>query len=83
MSDGNNATIHTFKPSGKWYATGRGKVSPRVYINTHDTDRRRQTILEDNGGACPGLRGQGRTFTWVVIPDEDAQGFPLMLRGEE
>lgn len=75
-----NATVYTFKSSGKWYATGRGYVPREVYIETHDCDPRREKILQNNGGHCPGLSSSGSEFWWVVVPDESADGFPLLLR---
>lgn len=74
-----NATFHSFKLSGKWYATGRGYLSPEVFriFNTHG---QRVRIVQDNGCKYPGLSGEGAEFIFVVIGDEDLDhGYPLLL----
>jgi hypothetical protein len=74
-----NATFHSFRESGKWYATGRGYLSPQTF-EVFTARARRAEILVSNGNKFPGLSGQGNDFTYVVIPDEDCpQGYPLLL----
>lgn len=78
-ADGTNATFHSFKPSGKWYATGRGVLSPEVF-KVFDRGERRAEITKANQGKYPGLSGEGREFVFVVVADEDIPfGYPLML----
>lgn len=82
MINDHNATIHTFKDTGKWYATGRGFVPSEIFgPGFYNRIQKRERILEVNGGECPGLSGPGADFTWVVILDEKVDyGFPLMLK---
>lgn len=75
-----NATIHTYRVSGKWYATGRGVTDNTLYVNCHDSYSRRERLLVLNGDKCPGLRSRGDEFIVVVVPDENVEcGFPLMI----
>lgn len=74
-----NAEFLCFKKSGKWYSSGRGFVTESLY-EVFNTDERRLQILADNDGIFPGLSTQGADFIWVVIPDEDAPGYPLLLK---
>jgi hypothetical protein len=75
-----NATIHTFRTSGRWYATGRGHVPESLFVKIFDYAKRRNEILRLNSGMCPGLSTDGAEFKWVVILDDAAgYGFPLML----
>lgn len=77
---GNMATFHSFKDSGKWYATGRARLDP-VFFTTFPPSRRKflLTLLPD--GKYPGLNSAGEEFTWVIMPDENHEnGFPIMLR---
>lgn len=77
MSD--NATFHSFKPSGKWYATGRGVLTKDVF-EKFDRSERRRCIVATNGDKYPGLSGPGSEFIFVVIADETVDfGYPLML----
>lgn len=77
---GENATFHSFKPSGKWYASGRGHLLKDVFECFTAVDQWKR-ILRANGGAYPGLKSIGAEFVCVVIPDEDVEfGYPLMLR---
>ena len=81
MSDA-NATFHSFKASGKWYATGRGVLPPEVF-QVFELPARRDLVLLSNGDCYPGLSGKGKTFIWVIIPDEDhPNGFPLHWEAE-
>lgn len=75
-----NATFITFKPSGKYYTSGRGYLSEKAWKETHETIQRRMQVLIDNSGKFPGLSGDGSQFIWVIIPDENADGFPLLLK---
>lgn len=75
-----NATFHSFKESGKWYATGRGYLSSEVF-KVFDRDQRRDQIIKDNDGKYPGLSSTGSEFVFVVIGDENVEhGYPLMLK---
>lgn len=74
-----NAEFLCFKKSGKWYTSDRGLVTEALY-QVFETSERRAQILADNDGLFPGLSTRGGDFTWVVIPDEDAPGYPLMLK---
>lgn len=75
-----NATFHAFKASGKWYASSRGWLDPRVF-KVFDTGDRRRLIIEDNDRRYPGLNGAENDFIFVVIgDDENEHGYPLMLR---
>lgn len=77
-----NATIHSFRTSGKWCSKGRATVSEVVFRGLNNPSRR-QRILAENGGRCPGLNSRGETMVWVVLLDDDVgYGFPLMLRPE-
>ena len=74
-----NATFHSFRVSGKWYATGRGVLSPKVFGVFERRDRR-QVIVGDNGGKFPGLNSAGHEFIFVVFGDESLDhGYPLLL----
>lgn len=74
-----NATFHTFKPSGKWAYSGRGHAS-KLLFDTFTHNEQRHVILDDNGGSVPGMNGNGVGYTIVVIPDEDCpHGWPLHI----
>lgn len=78
-----NATFHSFRESGKWYATGRGHLSEDVF-SVYTREERRWKILRDNDNKYPGLSGPGADFIWVVIGDENiSHGYPLLLKPEE
>lgn len=79
-----NATFHSFKPSGKWYATGRGHLSPDAFSVVFDKEARVHRILKDNDGKWPGLGGRGDEFTLVVFGDDNVDyGWPLMFPREK
>jgi hypothetical protein len=79
----NNATFYTFKDSGKWSYEGRGYLSDAVFRECFSGHARREQILKDNGGLCPGMSTAGRDLIMVVIPDESHDtGFPLLLHPE-
>jgi hypothetical protein len=74
-----NATFHSFKPSGKWRASARGVLTPDVFA-TSDRAERRERIVRANGGKFPGLSGRDDDLVYVVIADEEVEfGYPLML----
>ena len=74
-----NATIQTFRPTGKWYASARGTVPEEVF-EVFEQVTRRKLILQANGGRCPGLSSAGEEFNWVVTLDGDVNfGWPLMM----
>lgn len=74
-----NCTFHSFRESGKWYATGRGVLTADVF-RVWETVERRDHIVKDNEGCYPGLSSAGDGYVFVVIPDEGCpHGFPLML----
>ena len=58
MSDATNATFHSFKQSGKWYATDRGLLTADVFA-VFETSKRRARIVAANGGRYPGLNSAG------------------------
>lgn len=64
-----------FKPSGKWKYDGYGATIPsdgqRI---THDR------IREANDGKMPGITGDGKEFTIVIIPQDS---FPIMVPAEQ
>ena len=65
--------IHTFKPSGKWYASARGKCQTDIWRGNN-----RERMLALNDGKCPGLSGRGDDFIIVVITNEDCSGIPFL-----
>lgn len=71
-----NAVFYSFKPSGKWYATGRGYLNPKVF---KIFEGRREQIVKDNDGRYPGLSGPGSQFILVVIGDDLDFGYPLLF----
>ena len=75
-------TVMTFRPSGKWYATGRARLdTKKLFRETHGSTERRAELLRQCGGACPGLSGRGDSFVIVLIPHDDAEyGFPVMMK---
>ncbi len=76
-----NACLHTFRTTGKWYASGRASISADIFSSYFTHAARRQKILEENAGKCPGLSTRGEDFVWVVLLDDVAShGYPLMLR---
>jgi hypothetical protein len=75
-----NATFYCFKGwalSRKYYTTGRGYVSPRLFDGTGEYLTK---LLADNDGNWPGLSGPGESyFRFVVIDDAVDHGWPLMF----
>lgn len=77
--------FYYFKPGGKWKYEGEGVfpshenlgLRPEVYYNVdHDS------IFKANG-CMPGIIGDGKYLTVVVIPNEDCQAkwaYPRMIR---
>lgn len=77
------ATFYSFKPSGKWYTTGRGRLTEDVF-KVFGTAKRRAAVLKANDGRYPGLSGDGHGFIFMVVADDDCQfGYPLMLMPRE
>lgn len=77
------ATFHSFKKSGKWYASGRAHLPPKFF--TVFPSSRREWLLDHLPNRnYPGLSGPGRDLIWVIVPDEShSSGWPVMLRPEE
>ena len=78
MTDTSDCTFLYFKPAGKWKYKGRG-IFPREPFFKHDG------IYEANNG-MPGITGDGKWLTVVVIPDEDCDApyaFPRMIKAIE
>jgi hypothetical protein len=74
-----NATFYSFRESGKWYATGRGVLTPSVF-DSWDSAERRKRIIDANDGKYPGLSGTGAEFIFVVDGDDVLNfGWPLLL----
>lgn len=74
-----NATFHSFKKSGKWYASGRG-IWPPAMNKTFGNRERRELIASANNNAFPGISSKGSEFILVVIPDDDTpDSWPIML----
>jgi hypothetical protein len=71
-----NAICYTFKASGKYYTFGRGYSRPGYYGGN-----RRERLIDDNDGKCPGLGTDGREFFILVIPDDESA--PYLLKPEE
>lgn len=72
------AMFYYFKPSGKYYTEGKGKI-PLLHIQWT-----REDLLAMNGGAMPGLSGEGRGFRLVVVPEpESVFGWPQILEPVE
>ena len=79
-----NATFYTFSAGGshKWWYEGRGHLSAEVF-GAHTIAERREQILRDNDGLCPGMSSAGSDMVIVVIADDDVDwGWPLMLYPE-
>jgi hypothetical protein len=74
-----NCEYHCFKESGKWYTSARGIWDGRI-LALYGCQERRAAILACNGGKYPGLRDDGREFTFVAIPDDSTNGCPHLLR---
>lgn len=71
------ATFHIFKPSGKWYASGRGQL-PLETFKTFTGEAQRAVVLLANDRKMPGITGHGANMRVVVIPDDDhPSGWPL------
>lgn len=79
-----DCTFYYFKPGGKWKYEGRG-VFPRppkpgtYYEVNHDA------IMKQNDG-MPGVLGDAKYMTIVVIPDEECSvptAFPRMIMAEK
>lgn len=83
MSHPENATFVCFKPSGKYYAEGRGHF-PNIFVEgkfVFDTRERLAAFLAHNGGAWPGLSGPGESFVRVAFADKDVDyGWPQLFR---
>lgn len=76
-----NATFHTFRPSGKWYATGRGVCPESAFNPMLAHHERRAPILVTNDRRMLGLSGDGDGYDVVVVLDDAVNfGWPLMLR---
>lgn len=76
-----NATFNCFKPSGKWYAEGRGFV-PDFFTKDHAFSNQEKLIrvLRANDNKWPGLSGPGNDFVRVVFLDEEVDyGWPLFF----
>lgn len=74
-----NATFYSFKESGKWKYSGRGRVTQQLFACFSRVGRRRR-ILFDNNEKFPGMSTPAEDFIWVVLPDESCDfGYPLML----
>lgn len=76
-----NATFYTFSTGGshKWRYEGRGFLSEDVF-RVHTIEQRREQLLKDNGGKCPGMSTAGTDMVIVVIGDKDVEwGWPLMM----
>lgn len=77
-----NCAFHYFRPSGKWYTSGRGRVESDIFavVGPHGKAKK---ILEAHAQKWPGLNA-GRInlgFDVVIIPDDELGcAFPLMLR---
>lgn len=65
-----NATIHTFKRSGKYYTSERG-MSLLIEDHIKEDKTTRQKILDANNGLIPGLSTTGYDYFIVLIPDDD------------
>lgn len=80
MSQGRlDCTYTYFKPSGKWYTTGRGRFPRTDEVN-------RDTIIAECG-EMPGLHERTRAgeFVVVVVPDDDCDAplaYPRVLKPE-
>lgn len=76
-----NATFISFKPSGKYYTSGRGFLPREAFGPMLNHFERRLPILEANGGKMPGLSSPGETLVIVALIDEttESYGWPLML----
>lgn len=74
VTERQEAMFYYFKPSGKWYAEGKGVIP---LINSVWT---REELLTANGSSMPGLNGEGKGFRIVVIPEPEAvYGWPQIL----
>lgn len=74
-----NATFYSFKPSGKYYSTGRGAIEAQNY-EPISNEERRLDIVKQNGGKMPGLNSIGSSLMVIVVPDESVEfGWPLFL----
>lgn len=73
-----SAKYYYFKPSGKWKYEGEGESIPKdleaVAPLTHDA------IRELNRGEMPGIRGDGKYYTIVII---DEESWPRLIPAEK
>ena len=60
-----------FKPGGKWKYDGKGASIP---IDGHSLTH--NCIRELNGGKMPGITGDGKSYTIVII---DPESYPRMI----
>lgn len=58
-----------YKPSGKWYASGRGHYPRPVAKGYNAIDR--ASIWRCNNGSMPALSGDAREFVVIVTPDDN------------
>jgi hypothetical protein len=76
-----NATFFAFRVGGsyKWGYQGRGRLTGDVF-GVMTMKERREQILRDNGGCCPGMSTRADEYIIVAIGDEDVGwGWPLLL----
>lgn len=78
VKENQEAMFYYFKPSGKYYTEGKGKI-PLLHIRWT-----REDLLSMNKGKMPGLNSEGRAFRIVVVPEPEAVfGWPQILEPVE
>lgn len=78
VTERQEAMFYYFKPSGKYYTEGKGKI-PLIHATWT-----REELLVANGFKMPGLSSEGKSFRIIVIPEiESVYGWPQILEPVE
>ena len=71
-----------FKPSGKYYSSGTGKVPDDLWLKCFSNETRREAIYDKNGG-WPGMKGECEYYIiFIQMHNHEAAetpGYPLLL----
>lgn len=83
MANAEEWTFTYFKPSGKYYASSKGKMTNeafRAYTVNENKELFRQAVLDLNHGSLPGLIGaQTDLIVHIDGGDNSDFGYPLLL----
>ena len=75
------ATYHYYKPSGKLYTIGQGKMPPKEIVHASSREMKLKIIRDANEGRLPGLALEETRFLIVIVPEKDKRE-PLVFPGQ-